>query len=262
MEAENRAKEMQLQLEKANSDCNTAKNNLSNQTRDLQSQLETKNAKAKLLEDQIDMLKITNTELLNNLSKLSMVSQTSAETVNKSLSYIKDLNTSIQKKDSMNLSLVMNIKRSLDNVNDKDITVEVKKGVVYISISDKLLFSSGSANINKAAENVLAKIAKVVNDHKDFDILIEGHTDNVPIKTACFDDNWDLSAKRATSIVRFLQTRHKVAPERMTAGARAEYVPKATNKTEVGRSTNRRTEIIILPKLDQFFQLLEPQKKK
>jgi chemotaxis protein MotB len=203
------------------------------------------------------------------MAELSVISKTGAESIKKSLEtmneqskYIKDLNSSIQRKDSLNMALAMNIKRSLDNVNDKDINVEVRKGVVYISISDKLLFKSGSDDINAAAENVLSKIAKVVNDHKDFDILVEGHTDNVPISDKCRADNWDLSAMRATSIVRYLQKKYKVAPERMTAGGRGEYVPKASNATAEGRSANRRTEIVILPKLDEFFKLLEQQPDK
>jgi chemotaxis protein MotB len=121
-----------------------------------------------------------------------------------------------------------------------------------------MLFNSGSYTIKPAAEEVLGKIAKVVNDHSDLDILVEGHTDNLPIKTEFIKDNWDLSALRATSVVRFLQWKHNVKPERMTAGGRSQFVPKAPNDTDAGKSTNRRTEIIILPKLDQFFQLLEP----
>jgi chemotaxis protein MotB len=269
VEAESRAKEMQLQLSKNQEDCNKLKAELA----EAQAQIKVKEAeingeksKNQSYERQIDNLKGTNQNLLDRLSDLSVVSKTGAENIKKSLEtlneqgkYIKDLNASMQRKDSLNLALVMNIKRSLDNIDDKDINVEVKKGVVYISISDKLLFKSGSDDVLPAAENVLGKIAKVVNDHKDFDILVEGHTDNVPIKTACIEDNWDLSAKRATSIVRYLQKKHKVKPERMTAGGRGEFVPKAPNTTAEGRSANRRTEIIILPKLDEFFQLLEKQ---
>ena len=152
----------------------------------------------------------------------------------------------------------MNLKRSLDNFDDEDISIEVKKGVVYVSISDKMLFKSGSYKVGTQAEEVLGKIAKIINDHKELDILVEGHTDNVPISTECMTDNWDLSAKRATSIVRLMQTRFEVDPARMTAGGRSEFVPKASNETAKGKATNRRTEIIILPKLDQFFKLLEP----
>lgn len=164
------------------------------------------------------------------------------------------------RKDSLNLSLVMNLKRSLADVNDSDVQIEVKKGVVYISISDKMLFRSGSSTINANASTVLGKVAQVINDHNDLDILVEGHTDNVPINTGCTKDNWDLSAERATAVVRMLQTKYKVNPSRMTAGGRSEYVPKADNATAEGRKTNRRTEIIILPKLDQFFELMTEKK--
>ena len=124
-----------------------------------------------------------------------------------------------------------------------------------------MLFKSGSYQISNQAEEVIGKIAKIINDHKELDILIEGHTDTVPIATECMADNWDLSAKRATSIVRLMQTKFGVQPNRMTAGGRSEYVPKTTNETAQGRAINRRTEIIILLKLDQFFELLEPPTK-
>ena len=156
----------------------------------------------------------------------------------------------MQRKDSINLALVMNLKRSLDNFDDEDIAIEVKKGVVYVSISYKMLFKSGSYKISNQAEEVIGKIAKIINDHKELDILVEGHTDTVPISTDCMDDNWDSSEKRATSIVRLMQTKFTVDPSRMTAGGRSEYVPRTTNETAKGRAINRRTEIIILPKLD------------
>jgi chemotaxis protein MotB len=134
----------------------------------------------------------------------------------------------------------------------------VKKGVVYISISDRMMFKSGSAEIGTQADLVLGKIASILNDHKHLEIMVEGHTDSVPISTTCMVDNWDLSVKRATSVVRRLQNNHGITPTRMTAGGRSEYIPKSTNETAEGRATNRRTEIIILPELDQFFELLEP----
>lgn len=223
--------------------------------------------KVNKLEKQIDYFKSTNTNLLDRLSDLSVVSKTGAESIKQSLEalneqnrYIKDLTTSMQRKDSLNLVLVMNLKRSLDDFDDEDINIEVKKGVVYVSISDRMLFKSGSYKISNRAEEVIGKIAKIINDHDELDILVEGHTDNVPIATDCIDDNWDLSVKRATSIVRLMHTKFGVEPERMTAGGRSEYIPKATNETTEGRALNRRTEIVILPKLDQFFELLEPPK--
>ena len=219
------------------------------------------------LESQLEYFKITNTNLLERLSDLSVVSKAGAESIKKSLEalneqnkYIKNLTTSMQRKDSLNLVLVMNLKRSLANFDDEDIAIEVKKGVVYVSISDKMLFKSGSYKISDRAKEIIGKIAQIVNDHNDLDILIEGHTDNVPIYTECMLDNWDLSVKRATSIVRLMQTEFGVQPERMTAGGRSEYIPKESNETSEGRAINRRTEIIILPKLDQFFNLLTPPK--
>ena len=217
------------------------------------------------MEQQLEYFKSTNTNLLQRLSDLSVINISGAESIKKSLDalnqqnkYIKDLTSSMQRKDSLNLVLVMNLKRSLDVFDDEDIKIEVKKGVVYISLSDRMLFKSGSFKINNQAEDVLGKIAKIVNDHKELDVLVEGHTDNVPISTECIMDNWDLSVKRATSIVRLMQSKFGVLPERMTAGGRSEYIPKETNTTEKGKALNRRTEIIILPKLDQFFELLEP----
>lgn len=244
---------------------------LSTQVNELESNLlvcntNTANQKtrADALQEEVSYLKNTNTNLLDRMADLSVISQSGAENIKKSLEtlskqndYIKDLNSSIQRKDSTNLVLVQNLKRSLSDMNDEDVSIEVKKGVVYISLSDKMLFKSGSAVINQRANEVLGKIAKVVNDHAELDILVEGHTDNVPISTSCIKDNWDLSVMRATSVVRVLQEQYKVAPSRMTAGGRSQFVTKASNDTAAGKALNRRTEIIILPKLDQFFQLLE-----
>ena len=221
----------------------------------------------KLTVEQLDYLKKTNTNLLDRLSELSIVNKTGAENMKKTLDalneqskYIKDLNASVQRKDSLNLALVINLKKSLENISDDDVKVEVKKGLVYISISDQLLFTPASYLINAKAESVLEKVAKVLNDHAELDLLVEGHTDNVPIATESIVDNWDLSTKRATSVVRLLQNKFGIAPQRMTAGGRSEFVPKATNDTDTGKQQNRRTEIIVTPKLDQLFQLLDNQK--
>tara|TARA_R110000868_G_scaffold13102_6_gene61682 strand:- start:7146 stop:8012 length:867 start_codon:yes stop_codon:yes gene_type:complete len=245
--------------------CENELNTSKNQNNLLEAGLANEKNRSKSLEQQMEYFKSTNTDLLARLSDLSVVSKSGAESIKKSLEalneqnkYIKDLTSSMQRKDSINLVLVMNLKRSLDNFEDEDINIEVKKGVVYVSISDKMLFRSGSYNISNRAEEVIGKIAKIINDHNELDILVEGHTDNVPISTDCMTDNWDLSVKRATSIVRLMQTKFGVQPLRMTAGGRSEYVPKTTNETTEGRAINRRTEIIILPKLDQFFELLEP----
>jgi chemotaxis protein MotB len=218
------------------------------------------------LQQKLDDFHKTNTNLLNRLSDFSIVDEKGAESIKKSLevinqqnAYIADMSSSMKRKDSLNNLLIMKLKRSLVNVDDKDVSVHVKKGVVYISLSDKMLYKSGSSRINPGADSILAKIAKVINDHQDFDILVEGHTDNVPIGNInCVEDNWDLSTSRATAVVRILQTKYNVPPQRMTAGGRSYYDGKNGNITEQERSLNRRTEIVMLPKLDQFFQLMEP----
>lgn len=245
--------------------CETNLNQIQKEAAVLENNLANEKNRNKSMEQQMEYFKSTNTDLLARLSDLSVVSKSDAESIKQSLSalneqnqYIKDLTTSMQRKDSINLVLVMNLKRSLDNFEDEDINIEVKKGVVYVSISDKMLFRSGSYQVSNRAEEVIGKIAKIVNDHKELDILVEGHTDTVPISNECMIDNWDLSVKRATSIVRMMQTKFGVQPTRMTAGGRSEYLPKTTNDNAEGRAKNRRTEIVILPKLDQFFELLEP----
>ncbi len=244
-------------------DCTQLTTTLRAQLSTKDSDLANKDKQVGDLQSQIDYLKKTNTNLLDRMSDLSIVSKSGAESIRKSLEtlneqtkYVNNLNSAVQRKDSMNLALVMNLKRSLADINDQDVQVEVKKGVVYVSISDKLLFKSGSYEVNAPAEAVLAKVASVVNDHNELDILVEGHTDIVPISTQFLKDNWDLSAMRATSVVRLLQSKFGVKPERLTAGGRSEYEAKADNTTPDGRKSNRRTEIILTPKLDQFFNLL------
>jgi len=245
--------------------CESQVKTLENELLVAETNLANEQNRANSMEKQMEYFKSTNTNLLDRLSDLSVVSKSGAESIKKSLEalndqnrYIKDLTTSMQRKDSLNLVLVMNLKRSLADFNDEDISIEVKKGVVYVSISDRMLFQSGSYQISNRAEEVIGKISSIVNDHRDLDILVEGHTDNVPIANECMVDNWDLSVKRATSIVRLMQQKFGVEPQRMTAGGRSEYIPKDTNETVMGRAVNRRTEIVILPQLDQFFELLEP----
>lgn len=233
----------------------------------LESQLELKKQEVALLQGQIANLETTNGGLLDRMADLSIISKTGAESINESLrslsqqyGFIQNLTTKMQSKDSLNLALVMNLKRSLIDINDEDVFVEVRGGLVHVSISDKLLFQSGSSKINARAQEVLGKIAAVINDHNDLDVVVEGHTDDVPITNSCVVDNWDLSVKRATAVVRYLEKSHYVDPARMTAAGRSEYAPKADNTTSEGRSLNRRTEIVITPKLDQFFKLLEAPK--
>jgi chemotaxis protein MotB len=170
---------------------------------------------------------------------------------------IRTLHDALSKKDSVTLALVVSLKSSLGNLNDSDVVVNVEKSVVFISLSDKMLFRTGSAELSPRAREVLGKVALVLNDKPDMEVLVEGHTDDVPIRRDCFKDNWDLSASRATNIARVLQTDYKVDPARITAGARSEYVPLVANDTPENRSTNRRIRIVILPKLDQFYGMIE-----
>ncbi len=178
--------------------------------------------------------------------------------IRSSNAYIKQLIEENKKKDSLNQVLKEQLTASIKDVdaNDEDLDIKVKKGVVFISLSDKMLFKSGSTRINPQADRVLSKIAKILNQHKDYEILIVGNTDNVPIKTACIKDNWDLSALRATAMARRLQHKFGVDPARMTAGGRGEWYPKVPNDTPENRAINRRTEIILMPKLDEFMKLM------
>ena len=176
--------------------------------------------------------------------------------------YIKDLQSAIARKDSLNMALVMNLKGAIGDLNDKDINIKVDKGVVYIDISDKLLFKSGSFTVTDQAKTVLGKVAKVLLNQPDIEFMVEGHTDSVPYRNGVLIDNWDLSVKRATSVVRILQEQYGIPPAHMTAAGRSQYVPVADNSTADGRAANRRTRIVILPQLDQFFKLLEtPQQQ-
>ena len=219
------------------------------------------------LNSEVNFQKTQNIKLLDQLSNLSVISKEGAESIKKSLETIdkqsrelSELNSQIRTKDSLNLVLVMNLKRSLQDVNDTDVNVNVDKGVVLISLSDGMLYKSGSYEILPRAGEILGKIAKVINDYSTFDVLIEGNTDNVPIKNSCMLDNWDLSVKRATSIARALQLQYAVNPARIIAGGRSEFYPKVANDTPANKAINRRTEIIIMPKLDEFFKLLEIKK--
>ena len=169
---------------------------------------------------------------------------------------IQRMQDAVTKKDSVTLALVTSLKGVLGNMNDDDIEINVEKGVVYVSISDKLLFRSGSYTVTAAAKEVLGKVAKVVNDKPELEFMVEGHTDNVPIKSDGIEDNWDLSVKRATAVVRILQKDFGVAPARMTAAGRSYYMPIADNDTASNRAKNRRTRIVVLPKLDQFYDLI------
>ena len=247
-------------LQDEQSKCNNQVADLNNK----KSALESSNAD---LKNQVDYLKQNNNTVLNQLKDLSVVTGSQAESIKKSLEnigakdiYIKDLQGSIARKDSLNMALVMNLKGAIGNLDDKDINIKVDKGVVYVDISDKLLFKSGSYDVTDRAKEVLGKVAKVLNAQPEIEFMVEGHTDSVAIKSNGISDNWDLSVKRATSVVRILQNTYGLDPKRMTAAGRGQYLPIADNATNEGRAANRRTRIVILPQLDQFFKLLETKK--
>ncbi len=216
------------------------------------------------LNKQLALAKENNTAALKQLEDLSVISAAQAQSIKKSLdnigakdAYIQDLQTAMARKDSLNMALVMNLKGAIGNMDDQDINIKVDKGVVFIDISDKLLFRSGSYDITEKAKTVLGKVATVLKAQPDIEFMVEGHTDDVPFSKGLLLDNWDLSVKRATAVVRVLQKQYGIPPAKMAAAGRSEYVPVADNNTAEGRAANRRTRIVILPQLDQFFQLLE-----
>src|SRR5258708_2509993 len=217
------------------------------------------------LNKQIDFLKQNHDVTLKQLQDLSVISSSQAESIKKSLdnignkdAFIQNLQAQMTHKDSLNMALVMNLKGAIGNLDDKDINIKVDKGVVYIDISDKLLFKSGSYDITEEAKTVLGKVATVLKAQPDIEFMVEGHTDNKAYHhPGQLKDNWDLSVKRATSVVRVLQTQYGLDPAHITAAGRGEYVPVTSNDTDEGRAANRRTRIVILPQLDQFFKLLE-----
>ncbi|MCS6917572.1 MAG: flagellar motor protein MotB [Chitinophagales bacterium] len=216
------------------------------------------------LEEENANLRATSNVLTSQLADLSVITKQQAESINQSLqqlgikdAFIKGLQAQMAKKDSLLLALTTNLKGALKDVKDEDIEVKVEGSAVMISISDKMLFRSGSYQITSSAREVLEKIAAVVNGQPNLKFMIEGHTDNKPIRTDCLRDNWDLSVMRATSIARVLQEQYKVDPARMIPCGRSEYVPIAGNDTPEGRQKNRRIKIIMLPQLDEFFKLME-----
>ena len=224
----------------------------------------TAEANFKALEEQVAFLKTNNQDLINNMGNLTTLSQKGAENLEKSLESLKEkdlvirtMQDAVTRRDSVTLALVTSLKGAFIDVSDNDIEINVEKGVVFISISDKLLFNSGSYYVSDRAKEVLGKVAQVVLDKPEIEFMVEGHTDNVPIQNDVLQDNWDLSVKRATSVVRVLQNDFNVPPERMTAAGRSYYIPVADNETAEGKAKNRRTRIVVLPKLDQFYDLIE-----
>ncbi len=220
-----------------------------------------------MLTTQVADLRKDKNELMNTMGNITTLSSKGAENLEKSLESLKEkdlkitrLQDALTRKDSVTLALVTSIKRAV-GINDPDIQVNVEKGVVYISIADKLLFKSGSYEVSDRAKEILGKVAAIVKDKPDFECMVEGHTDNVPIKNPVLQDNWDLSVKRATSIVRILQKDFNIDPKRLVAAGRGEYVPLAENTSADGRARNRRTRILILPKIDQFYDMIEKEMK-
>ncbi|MEY2868019.1 MAG: hypothetical protein RIR01_426 [Bacteroidota bacterium] len=217
----------------------------------------------------VEGLKEHNQTLINTSKEMTILTTKGAENIEKALESIKEkdlkitrMQDALNKKDSVTLAVVTSLK-SVVGLNDEDIEINVEKGVVFISISDKMLFKTGSYNVTDRAKNVLAKVAKVVNDKPDFECMVEGHTDNVPyIGNGVLLDNWDLSVKRSTSIIRVLTNELGVKPEQLIAAGRSSYVPLVANNSAENRAKNRRTRILVLPKIDQFYDMVEKEMKK
>lgn len=220
------------------------------------------------LRGQLEEAKKMRQQQFEQVGNLTIMSQAANENMRATLAqlekkdkYIQLLQQAKSKADSINLALAVNLKSALnDGLSDEDVEIKVDKTVVFINLSDKMLYQSGSSNLTPRAKEVLGKIAKIVETRKDIEIMVEGYTDNKPIATECIKDNWDLSVKRATSVVRMLQNTYKVDPNKLIAAGRGEYNALADNNTADGRATNRRTRIILLPKLDQFYELMNPNK--
>lgn len=218
--------------------------------------------------NQMDFLKKNNSDLINNMGNMTTLSAKGAENIEKALESIKEkdlkitrMQDALTKKDSVTLALVTSLKRSV-GISDPDIEINVEKGVVFISIADKLLFKSGSYVVSDRAKEILGKVAKVVNDKPDFECMVEGHTDNVPfISNGTLLDNWDLSVKRSTAIIRILTKDFAVNPKQLIAAGRGEFVPLVENNSAENRTTNRRTRIVVMPKIDQFYDMIEKEMK-
>ena len=249
--------------------CRLENRELTGNYQDAKEQLAASKARVASLEEQLAQAKQAYASLQSSLDKsLTNASANNVnisklvDQINESNQYIRHLVEVKSKSDSLNMVLTNNLTRSLSKEEMKEVDVQVLKGVVYISLADNMLYKSGSYEINDRAAETLSKIAKIITDYKDYEVLIEGNTDNVPVNTSAASmknirNNWDLSALRASSVVQALQNQYGVDPKRLTAGGRGEYNPVTTNSTEVGKQRNRRTQIIITPKLDQFMDLID-----
>jgi len=260
-------KALQSRYDSLSNSCNALQGQLKNcndSTANLTRSKADCDAQVAALKKQIEFLKANNTQALKQLEDMSVISGAQAESIKKSLdnlgakdAYIESLQAAMAHKDSLNMALVNNLKGAIGDLNDQDINIKVEKGVVYVDISDKLLFASGKYDVTPRAQEVLGKVAKVLKAQPGIEFMVEGHTDNKPYRRGVLLDNWDLSVKRATAVIRILQNKYGLEPAHMAAAGRGEYQPIATNATDEGRALNRRTRIVILPQLDQFFKLLE-----
>ena len=244
--------------------CRLENKNLTESFQSTKEELAASRARVNSLEEQLAQQKKDYASLQNSLDKSLLNSNANnvnisklVDQINESNQYIRHLVEVKSRSDSLNMVLSNNLTRSLSKEELKEVDVQVLKGVVYISLADNMLYKSGSYEINDRAAETLSKIAKIITDYKDYDVLIEGNTDNVPITRENIRNNWDLSCLRASSVVQYLQTHYGVNPKRLTAGGRGEYNPIANNNTELGKQRNRRTQIIITPKLDQFMELID-----
>lgn len=256
------AKKKFAQLE---SDFKALRDNMNKSEKELSSCIE----QNRLYADEIAYLRKQNERLTSNIGEMVMLSKKEAENLQESLQKLREkdlkiysLQQALSRKDSMTIALVTSLKRAIGNIYDEDIQINVEKGVVFVSISDRFLFKSGSYEINPRAREVLSKVAKIIESKPDMEVMIEGHTDSKPFARGLLEDNWDLSVKRATALVRVLQKEFNINPSRMIAAGRGEYVPVADNNTSEGRAANRRTRIIILPKLEQFYGMIEEELRK
>ena len=248
--------------------CQSENQRLSSEYQNAKETIAANNARIKSLEDQLAQAKASAAALqssldqsLNNANSNNINISKLVDQINESNQYIRHLVEVKTKSDSLNLVLTNNLTRSLSKEELKEVDVQVLKGVVYISLADNMLYKSGSYEVNDRAEQTLSKIAKIITDYRDYDVLIEGNTDNVPVNAQSAQmknirNNWDLSCLRASSVAQYLQSHFGVDPKRLTAGGRGEFNPIATNDTELGKQRNRRTQIIITPKLDQFMDLI------
>ncbi|WP_432410107.1 OmpA/MotB family protein [Rasiella sp. SM2506] len=258
--------ESQSNLQKVTKEAEKCNRTLANETTRFESTMRLREEQLNNLKTQLSDAKAIRDQQFTQVGDLTVLSKTANDNIKETLSqlekkdtYIQYLNAARSKADSINLALAVNLKSVLkDGLADEDIEIKVDKTVVFINLSDKMLYQSGSSNLTSRAHEVLAKIALIIEKRADIDVMVEGYTDNVPIKTACIEDNWDLSVKRATSVVRVLQTQYNVNPNKLIAAGRGEYNTLSTNETTEGRSINRRTRIVILPKLNQFYDLLNP----